>query len=146
MTKHSAGWWAEMNRVAAEQIKLREDVRYVPNTGQPFGPNPGDNASVAESTGPDTAQHDDHVGWLVPGKTVCITVGPVRLRYSTDEATALSRQLHYLLAEQQRGQFTECGCRADSAVDSPGAGPRSDDTGDTEIEPQRGAAGRGFWD
>jgi hypothetical protein len=95
---------------------------------------------------PDTAQHDDHVGWLDGGKTVCITVGPVRLRYSTDEATALARQLRYLLAEQRHGQFTECGCGADSAVDGPEAGPGSSRSDDDENGQQRGAAGRGFWD
>jgi hypothetical protein len=53
-----------------------------------------------------------HLGWLVPGKTVCLGVGPVNLRFTKDEAEALQASLNGLLAETYGivHSYTPCGC------------------------------------
>jgi hypothetical protein len=58
---------------------------------------------------------DLHLGWLVPGETACLGVGPVNLRFSKDEAQELSEQLIALLEEPAREPegppgYTPCGC------------------------------------
>lgn len=58
---------------------------------------------------------DLHLGWLVPGKTVCLGVGPVNLRFTQDEAEALQASLDGLLAEpdwepEGPSSYTPCGC------------------------------------
>jgi hypothetical protein len=59
---------------------------------------------------------DLHLGWLVPGKTVCLGVGPVNLRFTKEEAAQLAKQLHELLGEDcgtcgpGRHSYTPCGC------------------------------------
>jgi hypothetical protein len=52
---------------------------------------------------------DFHLGWLVPGETVCIGAGPVSLRYSRAEAEVLCLRLQNLL-EESPGNSTACGC------------------------------------
>lgn len=60
---------------------------------------------------------DMHLGWLVPGETLCLGAGPVVLRYTREEAVQLASQLHELLGEDcrtcgpGRHSYTSCGCQ-----------------------------------
>jgi hypothetical protein len=64
---------------------------------------------------------DMHLGWLVPGKTICLGAGPVSLRYSLKEAAELCEKLEDLLAEAQgvAHAYTPCGCTPPRPEPSP---------------------------
>lgn len=80
---------------------------------------------VVESTG----KGEWHLGWLEPGKKVCLGVGPVTLRCTTAEAKELLRSLNDLLGEDcrtcepGRHSYTPCGC--DQSL-KPDTKPQSD--------------------
>jgi hypothetical protein len=59
---------------------------------------------------------DMHLGWLVPGETICLGAGPVSLRYTKEEAEELHARLSGLLFA---GDDAACGCTPPRPEPSP---------------------------
>lgn len=63
-----------------------------------------------------TEAEKPHIGWLAPGQVICLGAGPVRLRYSRDEARALMYDLRALLRPGGTAGHP-CGCAVEEDGD-----------------------------